>query len=431
MEVTEEGAGPLLNPFPFATETYFRFGFLLIVALVTTVSAGLLTSLALVSDYGGFERCLKEVESSYLATPAHMLESKTGEVRGAINGIKACFEKIPTGSLLLWPGVLVAALFSGAAGFALADRAVKIRAHALKPLPPELEDLIRPRVDLLAGKLGLMTRPNLYLMPLRSDANAFAFGRNGRPALALTLGAVLRAVQAPASFDVLAAHELSHASNRDLTIHLVTRSVVHSFLWFVLPIYAILAILEPVTEGSWRGVWAGVGNSDWLVLNEVIRVALAALLILLARNSVSRARERYADLRAATVPHVREEFDAVLAERGPRPLWQLPFATSPQTDARRRGLVSSDDLFSPQIATAMMFGFGLSLSILVVFLVTNLLWYNRFLDSLESGHLGTGRPLSVGSRFGARPCLQRVASHRSRGDRATPTSCEAGARMSL
>lgn len=380
MAARDEGAAPLLNPFPFAAEAYFRFGFLLLVTLAATLSAGLLVSLALVGDYGPFEDCLKAVESRLMPTLAEIAAIDPIELRATIGGLKACFALAPMGTIQSWPVVLLAVLLAGTAGFQLADRPLKIRRHGLVTLPPSIEEPVARRVGHLSDEMGLAERPSLYLMPLRSDANAFVFGRNGRPALALTLGAALKAIRAPADFDVQAAHELAHVANRDLTVSLLARSVVRAFLWLVLPFYAILAILEPSAEGTWRGVWGNVGQSASLVLNEVLRVALAALLVLLARNAVIRARERYADLRAALVPHVREGFDALLAERDSRPCWQLPFATSPQSEARRRGLTSSDDLFAPQTVTALAFGFALTSGVLVAVLFTNLWFYDSVID---------------------------------------------------
>jgi Zn-dependent protease with chaperone function len=380
MPARDEGGAPLLNPFPFAAEAHFRFGFLLLVTLAATLSAGLLVSLAFAGDYGPVEDCLRAVESRAMPTRADLAAIDAIQLRAAIGGLKACFAPAPMGSIQSWPIVLLAVLLVGTAGFLLADRPVKVRRHGLVALPPSLEAPVAGRVGQLASQMGLANRPSLYLMPLRSDTNAFVFGRNGRPALAVTLGLALRAIRAPAAFDVLATHELAHVANRDLTVHLAARSVVRAFLWLVLPLYAILAILEPSAEGTWRGVWSNVGQSASLVLNEVLRVALAALLVLLARNAVIRARERYADLRAALVPHVREGFDAVLAERASRPIWQLPFATSPQSEARRRGLTSSDDLFAPQTATALAFGFALTSGVLIAVLFTNLWFYDRVID---------------------------------------------------
>jgi Zn-dependent protease with chaperone function len=370
---------PILNPFPFATETHFRFSFLILVALVTTAAAGLLVPLALVRDVEPIAACLEPI--GVLGPEGATVD--VSKVQDAVGGVQECLAATAGHGFLYWSGLLVTALVAATGGFAVLDGRSKRRRHGLVEMPGTVRALVVPRIETLAAEMGLQKLPRIHLMPLRAGADAFVFGRNGSPHLALSQGALLLAARAPASFDTLVAHELAHVANRDLSVHLLTRSVGAALFCVVLPLYLLLSMTEPIEPARF-------------IANEAVRVALIGLVVVLARNAISRSRERYADLRASLVPRVRPMLDALLAERPKPPKWWLPFSTNPPPGVRRRGLASTDDLFAPQFGTAFAFGFALSPAILTLMFVSTMMMWDLMLESIARLLSGEGgRSLAV------------------------------------
>jgi Zn-dependent protease with chaperone function len=191
-----------------------------------------------------------------------------------------------------------------------------------------------------AAEAGLGQAPEVLVDAANPAVQAFAYGTTRHPRLGLTGGLVVLQVVDPPAFRAVLRHEIAHLANRDVPWTYYTVATWWSFVALALvPVLAVFVVsdIRYVLRLGWRTL-------------------LLAVLVLLVRNAVLRAREVYADARAAEWG-AGPDLDRVLrmqpAPRGRRHLW---LRLHPPADARRRLLADPDRLFGVDAATALAAG---------------------------------------------------------------------------
>lgn len=213
------------------------------------------------------------------------------------------------------------------------------RRGRLVALDPGLAAL-RDEVERVCVVSGLPRAPTLRLDATDPRVHAHVFGTARQPRLAVAGGLVVAQVLDPDGFQAVLRHELAHVANRDVGWTYYTVTVWWSFLGLALaPVVAVLAFsdLRYVTRLGWRS-------------------AVLAMLVLMARNAVLRAREAFADATAAEWG-AGAHLDRVLAagdgarQRRPRLLRRHPTAAE-----RRQLLASPDGLFRGDLFVGLAAG---------------------------------------------------------------------------
>ena len=163
-----------------------------------------------------------------------------------------------------------------------------MRAYRARPLAPRSGDPLAELVAVLAERAALPAVPALYVIP-SATLNAFATGRPGHAAIAVTEG-LLRRLTMREIAGVLA-HEMSHIRNNDLTVmslaDVLTR--LAQGLSYVAVMLALLNLL---------GAMQGEQHAPWLA---ILLLYLAPTLSSLMQLALSRTREYDADLEGASL----------------------------------------------------------------------------------------------------------------------------------
>lgn len=163
-----------------------------------------------------------------------------------------------------------------------------MRAYRARPLAPVRGEPLTDIVAVLAERAALPAVPTLYVIP-SGTLNAFATGRPGHAAIAVTEG-LLRRLTMREIAGVLA-HEISHIRNNDLTVmglaDVLTR--LAQGLSYVAVMLAILNLF---------GAMQGEQHVSWLA---VLLLYMAPTLSSLMQLGLSRTREYDADLEGASL----------------------------------------------------------------------------------------------------------------------------------
>ncbi|WP_236652392.1 M48 family metallopeptidase [Streptacidiphilus neutrinimicus] len=206
---------------------------------------------------------------------------------------------------------------------------------------------LRAELQKLVGLASLVRPPRFLLDPVDARPSGQAFGGLGRRQVALSAGLVVQRAHAPEKFRAVVAHELAHVRNGDVTVTYLTLAVWRAFvLVTVFPVLATLAdpalqTTQPLRNPLRGGVSALVDQLTGLGWFFLVLIALAYA----TRLSVLRAREGYADARAAqwTDPAVLREVLLASAERDGTRWWH----THPRLLSRARLLERPARLLRP------------------------------------------------------------------------------------
>jgi Zn-dependent protease with chaperone function len=243
---------------------------------------------------------------------------------------------------------------------------------------PELAACLRG----LSREAGLARPPAFLWNPLGRGGTAVAFGLPGRHAVALSGGLAARFVTDPPAFRAVVLHELAHIRNGD-----VTRTYFAITVWWAFVALGVVPFI--VAEAVARRpdtVW----SLGW-------RFAALTALVYLTRNSVLRARERYADVRASRWDGPGGALRRVLERlRGSR-WWEL-VGVHPAPAERRRLLDDTTPLFRPSAGEALAAGCAVGVALLGVEVVvddlvgfpTGFVVASLAFGSLAAGVVGTG-----------------------------------------
>ncbi|VAW16411.1 hypothetical protein MNBD_ALPHA09-217 [hydrothermal vent metagenome] len=209
-------------------------------------------------------------------------------------------------------------------------------------------------MDALSARAGLPETPQLYYVP-SSNMNAFAVGRPGNAAIAVTDG-LIRGLTLR-QFAAVMAHEMSHIRNGDIKVMALADMVTRltNSMAFV-GLFMLMMYLPQL---------AGNGDAPWLVIASLIVAPTFAGLLQLA---LSRTREYEADLDAVGLTGDPEGLaTALLAlEKKHGAIWEglvppggrIPdpslLRTHPKTEERVRRLRELEKpLYDPALSTSV------------------------------------------------------------------------------
>ena len=224
------------------------------------------------------------------------------------------------------PGLLLAlvALAFLVLGMPHVPPAWLLQAMKARPLHPAMAPGLYLGLEAIAEKAGLSRLPRLYLLP-SDQLNAFALGRRGDAALAVTEGLVRRLT--PRQLIGVLAHEVAHIKHHDLTVMSIAM-VINRVTYYLSLLGQLLLLLNlPLL------LMGNVGIS-WLVILVMIATPYASALLQLA---LSREREFKADRTAARLTGDPLGLAEALAEleRGTFLPWERLFPGTPGTGLPR------------------------------------------------------------------------------------------------
>ncbi|WP_036373680.1 M48 family metalloprotease [Micromonospora sp. ATCC 39149] len=208
-------------------------------------------------------------------------------------------------------------------------RLVELTADAFPRLHAELG-----RLSTVAG----LDRPPVFLLdPAAGAPGGLAFGRAGRYAVRLNAGLVPLSITDPGLFRAVVLHELAHVRNRDVSLAYAVVALWRAFVAVALVPLVVLSVYPTLLTDPGQVPW---DSPDSGILDDYFRWDVAgygvttaqgtmrALLFVgvlyLARNAVLRARETYADARAAEFGAGADlrRVVAAAAARRPAPGWR-------------------------------------------------------------------------------------------------------------
>ncbi|TDC80992.1 hypothetical protein E1193_16135 [Micromonospora sp. KC606] len=198
-----------------------------------------------------------------------------------------------------------------------------------------------PRLHAELGRLcavaGLDRPPAFLLDPTAGAPGGLAFGRTGRYAVRINAGLVPLTVTDPGLFRAVVLHELAHVRNRDVDLAYAVVALWRAFVVVALVPLVVLSVYPTVLTDPGRAPWdnhAGHVLDEYLpwdfagywatTVHGSVRALLLVAVVYLARNAVLRARETYADSRAADFGAGADLRRAVTAAaaRPPAPGWR-------------------------------------------------------------------------------------------------------------
>ncbi|MFD0345612.1 M48 family metalloprotease [Kitasatospora aburaviensis] len=161
-------------------------------------------------------------------------------------------------------------------------------------LPADHRPAVEAELARLAGESAVPELP-VFLTHDDDRGNASTFGLPSRHEMRLDAGLLMRAKSDDEAdrqhFRGTVRHELAHLRNRDIGITQLTDALWWAFVVLTAGPVLAVAVFDLTRDTAWADFVAG----------EVRGLAAVVVLVLLAHRAVRRAREHYADLRAALV----------------------------------------------------------------------------------------------------------------------------------
>lgn len=323
---------PRPSPFAFPSDTTFRFALLVAAVLGATLYVWNWLWIVVGADK----------EAVVVASRACLELAGLGPAQA--ESFNACVQDTYRDSTWwMLAGVLL--VLAVAAALAFAWPWLKERRAGFRPLDPEDAPDVLAALGELSREAGLREEPRWTWNPLQTAATGVAYGRPGSYAVGLTGGLVVTHVTDPGAFRAIVRHELAHVRNRDVLVTYATLA-----FWYAFLLAAVVPFLVTILD---EGVALSV---TWRLL------ALAAL-VYLTRNSVLRAREVYADLRASVADGPQGALGRVVAALPARPerLSRRLLALHPSPGERAAALRDTRPLF--ELAPVAAFAAGLAATI--------------------------------------------------------------------
>jgi Zn-dependent protease with chaperone function len=339
--VSTPQADSRLDPFSFPSETTSRF----VLLMASIVGASLFIFNFVYFSFQDFDKTFAlyqrcDVESGRSESTISATVADSSETAERMRAFQSCISPVERTKGLWVVGAAAALVGVGAVIYAQYPR-WKIRRRRLRPLSREDSPELVAEIDALASEAGLRAPPAVVWDPFDLSVTALAFGTGRRPYLSITGGLASSHYTTPDVFRAVVLHELAHLRNRDSGRTYFTLAV-----WWVFIALAVLPMLPTLADEGGRAIWA-IG---W-------RLAALVVLVYLMRNAILRARESYADARAAASPGVNETLDRLIAA-SPDKNSRIPelLRVHPIPAARRTLLAQPDRLFHLHALTAFATG---------------------------------------------------------------------------
>ncbi|MGD8405201.1 MAG: M48 family metalloprotease [Anaerolineales bacterium] len=270
-----------LNPFVFPSDTDFRF----VLLIVSVIGVSLIIYQLLYNTIPG-------VLARSLETQARCKEKAMSVYPYNVLAQRDAFEQcmVPADrvrALGVFGAVVILFIVAGFI-YWLIPTWKMWRSH-LQPLSAEDAPEVLVYLAELCQEVKIDPMPIFVWNPLDPTRNGQAFGRWGRYYISLTGGLVAQFFTDRAAFRAVMLHEISHLRNGD-----VNKTYFSVAIW-----QAFVAVaLVPFVIGQPYAI-SRLGKSWSTLLGQGWRLLALTLLVYLTRNSVLRAREIYADLRAS------------------------------------------------------------------------------------------------------------------------------------
>lgn len=364
-----------LNPFAFPSETDFRFALLIVLIISVCLSnfytLFLTTPTAFQRTYfATVEECLRLVPIDVapidvapdLSLPGGLggLVEQLEQVTEGTQPARDCYQPAANRLILRIFTATAAVLLAAALIFHVAPRWT-IRRRRLSPLTAGDAPEVVEYLDALCDEMRLGRAPSFLWNPLNATRSAFAFGNLSRRHVAMNMGLVAQFFADREAFRAVVLHELSHLKNADLS-----RTQFANAIWIAFLLLAALpGLLLSLFVDAPRSGFALIG---WSRLWQVV---LMTALVTFGRNSILRAREYHADVRASTYLARPDGLQQVLAAAPPAPRRGLRrwFATHPPPGRRIDVLNDTRPLFFATFEVAAITGV-----IMGIIYATNDLW---------------------------------------------------------
>lgn len=348
-----------LNPFAFPSDTSLRFILLILCVLGASLWIYHSPFLQRTSDF------VKSIDAQYQCIKGSNLEKTFPEIASlspqgytdletAQSANQRCMAPFYLQDVIrMLVGVIL--LLSVAGAIYLTFPAWKRWRKRLVPLP--VEDLPDVTAELanLCREARLARQPAFVWNPLNPVSEGLAFGRLGRYSVALTGGLVKQFYTDLPAFRAVIRHELAHLRNAD-----VDKTYFSVAIWWA---FIITALIPGAVYLGMDFTTSALNVNLAFYINIIGRVLALAVLVLLTRNAVLRARELYADVRASTwdgptgaLNRVLEDFTR--SKRGRH--WAVMLA-HPDPETRYTIVHDTRSLF--QIGFWMAFGTGIAAAI--------------------------------------------------------------------
>lgn len=255
---TEKPSVHRLNPFIFPTDTSVRF--VLLVVAVLSASLLVFQSLFNAASRADFRVFALNCGFAKACWQPYEARQATWMALGTLSVVAA-------GVLLYW----LAPVW-------------KIRRDKLTPITREDDAALFDYLQQLSREADLTRAPAFVWNPLDGHASGQAFGRLGRYSVALTGGLATQFYTDQPAMRAVLLHELAHLRNKDVDRTYLALTITTAFFALAFVPFVLSLIVEGDRAFAFSVLWRG---------------SALALLIYLTCNAILRAREFYADQRAA------------------------------------------------------------------------------------------------------------------------------------
>lgn len=349
---------PRLNPFCLPSDTGCRFVLLIVIVLAATLFVynsmsmrGFSAQVQLYKDCLSLEPMTADVLSN-LGNPLQVRDSS--ELLAKSNAFSSCVMQAQRRNAdWMLAGVALVGLVSFCIVFLLPT--IKIRRGQLVPLQSEDAPEVVSTLQSLAAQVGLSEQPNFLWNPLNPALTGLAFGRPRRHYVALSGGLVTKYYTDSDAFRAVVLHELAHLHNAD-----VDKTYFAVAVWYAFLAAALVPFL-------FTAEWGVISTIAW-------RLVALTVLVYVARNSVLRIREHYADVRASVWynPASLRRVITALPDKNHESLWRRLWRVHPSAADRSRVLENTTPLFNVGFWETLLAGLacGIALPILKLLLAT-------------------------------------------------------------
>ena len=407
--LTKDKAPPRLNPFLFPSDTDFRF-ILLIMAVVGSSlhmfsflfhSWWVPANRQVYIEYAECNAALNPPDA--VLSPLTQIDPLTAssdavaqlqaEQQAFFNAHALCDAQIDR-HFSVWNLTAVAILLAVAFLIYWLIPAWKIRRDRLTPLPEDTSDDIRKCLEQLCQTAGLKKNPKFLMRSHQTTVGGIAFGNRKQRYVALSGALITKFKTDPALFRAVVLHELAHLRNGDVDKTYFSMAIAISFTFIA---FVPFLIDQLHVENEHQSLFDIVDSGGLAVIP-------LALLVYLILASVLRARELYADARAATWDDSRKVLQQFIK---PSPTqqqsrWPVYLRVHPKQSDRYQSLETHGQLFQFSLWDAFATGVVTAIAIPTINHFLLFLLNLPYLNDFDIGILsfaGTKFSLSTYSNF--------------------------------